>query len=114
VERSNEFCQTVRSGQKRFTAVQDDVDDIETMPLSMIADALDSLGGYSMAHAFRHVAPRLIRHFVNVTVRTRQVAPAVDLQNELAERERRVSCFPDGSHIEVEQRPRRGMSRDLG
>lgn len=90
-ERSNEFCQPVRSGQKRLTAMQDDVDDVETMPFGMVGDALDGLGGDSMAHAFRHVTPRLVRHFVHITVRTRQVTPAVDLQDELTEGDRQVS-----------------------
>jgi hypothetical protein len=36
------------------------------------------------------------------------------LQDELPERDRLVARLPDGRHIEVEQRPGRGVARDLG
>jgi hypothetical protein len=94
--------------------MQDDVDDVEIVPFGMIGDTLDGLGGYSMAHAFRHVTPRLVRHFIHITVRTRQVTSAVDLQDELTEGDGRVSCFSNCSHIEVDHWPRRRMPCDLG
>jgi hypothetical protein len=112
-ERSDEFPQPVRCREKRLTAVQDDVDAVEVVALGVVGDALDSLGGYRIAHAHRHAPPRLVRHFVHVAVRARQVAATMHLQDELPERDWPVARFPDGCHIEVEQRPGRGMARDL-
>jgi hypothetical protein len=85
MERSDEFGQPVRAGQQRLTAMQDNVDEFESVPAGMVGNAPDGLGGYRVAHALRHVPPRLVRHFVDITVRARQIAPAVNLQDELAE-----------------------------
>ena len=57
------------------------------------------------------MTPRLIRHFVDVAVRTRQIATTVDLQDELPEGNRLVASPPHFPYVEVEQRPRSRMRR---
>ena len=91
--------------------MHDDVNAVQGVLPGMLGNALDGFGGYRLAHALRHAPPRLVRHFVHIAVRTRQVAPAMHLQDELPERDRPVARLPDGRHVEIEQRPGSGMAR---
>lgn len=68
MQRHHKSCQPFRSGQQRFTAMQDDIDAFKSVPSCVLGDALDGLGGYSEAHSPRHFPPRLIRHFIHITV----------------------------------------------
>jgi hypothetical protein len=107
----SQVCQPRCSGEKRLAAVEDDVEADETVVLCVLSDALGGFLSYSPAHAFRHVPPGLIRHFVDIAVRTRQITTTVYFQDKLPEGCRPVSCRAYRCHVEVEQRPGSGMSR---
>jgi hypothetical protein len=51
----------------------------------VLGDAVDGRPGNVTGHLLRLCTPRLIGHFVDVAIRAGQVAPAMDLQDELLE-----------------------------
>ncbi len=101
-EQADQAGQPFRSRQQRLAAVQDDVDALEPVRGRVVGDALDGLGGHGGAHPLGQLPPGLVRHLVDVTVRTRQIAAAVDLQDELPEGHGLVACGPDLCHVQVE------------
>ena len=58
----------LRSREKRLAAMEDDVDADETVLFGVLGDALDGFLSYSLAHAFRHVPPGMIRHLIDIAV----------------------------------------------
>lgn len=98
-----------RSRQQRLAAVKDDVNALQTVAFRVLGNALDGFLSYPTAHALRHLPPRLIRHLIDVAVRTRQITTTVDFQDELPERDGLVPGGAYRGHVQVEQRPRRGM-----
>jgi hypothetical protein len=101
-KQADEARQPLRSRQQRLTAVQDDVDALQPVLRRVAGDALDGLGGHGGAHPLGQLPPRLIRHLVDVAVRARQIAAAVNLQDELPEGNGPVSRCPDLCHVQVE------------
>jgi hypothetical protein len=101
-EQADQACQPLRPREQRFTAVQDDVDAREVVLGRVLRDAIDGLGGHRLAHPLGQSAPALIRHLIDVTIRARQVAAAVDLKDELPEGSCLMSRCPDLRHVEVE------------
>lgn len=48
--------------------MEDDVDAVEPVVFCVLGYALDGFLGYIPAHAFRHLPPGLISHFVDIAV----------------------------------------------
>lgn len=63
-----QICKPLCSGQHRLAAVEDNVNALESVAFCVLGNALDGLLGYVSAHAFRHPAPRLIGHLIDITV----------------------------------------------
>jgi len=56
------------SGQHRLAAVKDDFNGLESVAFCVLGNALDGFVSYVPAHSFRHPAPRLIGHLVDIAV----------------------------------------------
>jgi hypothetical protein len=82
--------------------VQDDVNIREGVPIHVLGNALDGFGRYRRPHSLRKLPPRLICHFIDVTVRAGQVASTVNFKDELPEGNGLMPCRPDLCHVEVE------------
>jgi hypothetical protein len=70
-KRADQVGQPFRSGEKRLAAVQDHLDAGEVVRFGVLGDAADGRVRHRPAHPLGQVPPRLIRHLVHVTVRTR-------------------------------------------
>lgn len=104
-ERADQAGQPLLSGEQRLAAVQDDVDGGEGVPFHMLGDAFDGLIGYRLAHPPGQAPPALVRHFIDIAIRARQIATTMHFQNELLEWHRLMSGGPDRRHVEIEKRP---------
>jgi hypothetical protein len=82
--------------------VQDDVDARQAVLGGVLGDAPDRLAGHGGAHPLGQPPPALIRHLIDVTIRARQIAAAVNLKDKLPERSGPVSRGADLRHVEVE------------
>src|ERR1700748_1722876 len=51
-------------------------------------------------YSLRLIAPRLISHFVDIAVVTGQIAPAVDLDDEIPERDRAPASLHDRGDVQ--------------
>ena len=67
-ERGDQAGQPVSPGEKRFTAMQDDLDAREVMARGMLRDPLHSATDHRRAHPPWQIPPSLIRHFIHVAV----------------------------------------------
>ncbi len=106
-ERPYQGSQPFRPREQRLTAVQDDFDGGEIMPLRVLRYALDGLVNHHLAHSLRQVPPALICHLIDIAVGARQIAATVDLENELPEGNRPVSCRANRCDVKLEQGPSR-------
>lgn len=98
-----------RSGQQRLAAVQDDVNVLQSMAFGMLGNARDGLASHVPAHSFRHPAPRLVGHLIDIAICARQIATAMNLQDELPERHGFISRGAQRGHVQIEQGPGRRM-----
>src|ERR1700761_1270943 len=73
--------------QQRLPAVQDDTHFPQTMTPGVLRDPLAYLADRLRRDHRRTAAPTLVGVLIDVTVVTRQVTPAVDLEDELTERQ---------------------------
>src|SRR5580704_774737 len=89
--------------------MQDDLHARQVMPPGVLSNALDYPGRDRSAHPLGLQTPGLVGHLIDVAVRTRQVAAAVHLHNELLEGNRLVADLAESGYVEVQQRPRSGM-----
>ena len=108
-ERADQAGQPLLPGEQRLAAVQDDVDGAKAVPGRMLGDPLDGLIGYRLAHPPGQAPPSLIRHFIHIAIRARQIATTMNLQDELLEWHRLMSGRPDHRHVEIEKRPPRRL-----
>jgi hypothetical protein len=98
-ERTDQVGQPLGARQQRLAAVQDDVDAREGMPAGMLGNPLYGLADHLLVHSLRQPPPALICHFIDIAVRTGQVASTVDFQDKLPKRDGLMSRFPDCAHI---------------
>src|SRR5487761_918568 len=82
---AHEFGNKFTSGEQRFPAVQDERHARYLVTADVLADAHRGTVGDLRRHPARTVPPGLIRHLVHIAVVTREITPAVDLDDELAE-----------------------------
>lgn len=108
-KQADQAVQPLRSCEQRLAAMQDDVNALEAVPADVLGDALDGFAGHEGTHPPGKPPPALIRHFIHVAVRARQITATVDFQNKLPEGKGTVPRGPDFRHIEVEYWPRGWM-----
>jgi hypothetical protein len=77
-EHADQVGQPLRSCEQRLTAVQDDVDARQVVPVRVLGDPRDGLVGHRSAHSLGQRPPALIRHFIHIAVRTRQIAATMN------------------------------------
>jgi hypothetical protein len=72
--------------------MKDQRDPRQAMRPGMLADPAGRQVRCLLGHGPRLASPELTRHFIHVAVIARQVAPAVDLDDELTERKKLRRC----------------------
>jgi hypothetical protein len=77
-EQSDEARQPLSPGEQGLAAVQDDVDAGEAVLTGVLGNALNGSVGHGGTHSLGQPTPALIRHFIDITVRARQIAATVD------------------------------------
>jgi hypothetical protein len=82
---AHEFGDKFTSGKQRLPTVQDKRHARYLVTAGVLADAHRGTAGDLHRHPARTVTPRLVRHLVHIAVVTREIAPTVDLDDELAE-----------------------------
>jgi hypothetical protein len=82
---AHEFGYKITSGKQRLSAMQDNGHAQYLVAADVLADACRSTLGGLARHPARTVPPGLISHLVHIAVVTRQIASAVNLDDELAE-----------------------------
>ena len=105
VERADQVSQPARSREQRLTAVQDDIDGGQAMLFHVLGNTLNGSASDPLAHSPGLPAPSLVRHFIDIAIRARQVTTAMNFQDELLEGDRLMPGRPDRRQVEVEDRP---------
>jgi hypothetical protein len=77
-ERADQAGQPLRSGEQRLATVQDDVDALQAVPVRVFRNALDGSADHRLAHSLWQRPPALIRHFIHIAVRTRQITTTMN------------------------------------
>jgi hypothetical protein len=77
-EHADEAGQPLRPREQRLAAVQDDIDARQAVPLRVLGNARDGLSDHRPAHPPWLLPPALIRHFIHVAVRARQITATMD------------------------------------
>jgi hypothetical protein len=79
--------------------VQDDLHAAQIVRGGVLGDAANGCGGYRRGHALRLLLPGSLCHFVHITVRTRQIAATVYLEDELLEWDPPVALRVQGRDV---------------
>ncbi len=87
----NDTPQPLGAREQRLTPVQDHLHGAQRVRARMLADAPCRPGYHRVRHDHGLPAPALVGGLVDVAVITRQIAPAMNLQHELAQRDRRLA-----------------------
>jgi len=75
------------SSKQRLAAMQDEGYRRQPMGLDVLGNPCGRLFHDGTRHLMRPKTPGLVSHLVHIAVATCEIAPAVDLQNELTERD---------------------------
>jgi len=98
-ERADQPVQPLRARHQGLSAVQDDFDRVQLVPLRVLGNAIDGLIRNRLAHSLRQRSPALIGHFIDVAIGARQITAAVDLHDVLPEGNRTMPRFPGHRHV---------------
>jgi len=82
--------------------MQDDVDAPEAVLSHVFGNGFDRPADHVGTHLLRQLPPRGICHFIDITVRTRQIATRVHFDDKLLEWDSLMSRCPDFRHVQVE------------
>ena len=89
MELSDYPAQSIHAGQQRLAAVQHDLDRTQVVPGRVLDDPLRRSPQHVVRHGLGLPTPALIGCLVDVAVIASEVAPAVDLEDELIQRQER-------------------------